>query len=212
MKKTRLILLLGGLFLLVLPFLYQPVKENQIYQRNVKLPETSEISEKSLGDNKMIQLAKNTLEKMFEISVDEDAYNITVEYESSQVSNYVTNYVKQNLTFANIAFKDKESNEMQYLVTCDATSGEILALIQQYVSPWGDAYKQEEELKEAAKSFLEKMTQISSENIIYLEDEVQGSTYIANITIKETYEHFIIYADAFDGTVFYYLKSQGTLN
>lgn len=208
MKKTRLILLFSGLLLLILPFLYHPVKENQIYQRSVKLPEVSEISEEALGDDKMIQLAKNTLENMFGVSIDEEAYDINVEYETSHISNYVTNYVKQNLTFANIVFKDKEFNEMKYLVTCDATNGEILTLIQQYTSPWGDSYKQMEELREAAKSFLEKMTQISSENILYLDDKVQGSTYIANITVKETYEHIIIYADAFDGTVFYYLKAK----
>lgn len=207
MKKIRLLLpFVVTVVLFVFIYLYQPVKEGQVYHRKIKLPEISEVQEESFNDDKMIQQARRTLENVFDVQIDENDYDTIVEYESSQISNHTTAYSTQKLTFANIMFKDEKTNDIKYVVECNTISGEILMLTRQYISPKGEAYKLTEELEEIAKTFVEKMTQLSEENFLYIEDEIQGSTYRANITMKNTYEQFMLYLDAFDGTVFYYWK------
>lgn len=206
MKKTKWMIFPGAILVFVVLFLYQPIKENRIYQRHVELPEVSEISEETLGDNKMVQQAKNTLENAFGVSIDKEDYNISVEYEAGQISNNSSGAQVQNLAFANIGFVDKETKRLKYVVECDTTTGEILLITQQYSSPMGDAYKTIRELQEITRVFVGKMTHRPEEDIIYIDDEIQGSTYRANITMKDTYERYVLYLDAFDGTVFYYLK------
>lgn len=208
MKKSRAVLLLAAVATFALLFFYQPVQEGKIYNKKIKLPEISEAQEESFSDNKMIRQAKNTLENVFSVTINESDYNISVSYESSQISNHTTAYGLQNLTFANINFSDKNSNEVIYAVECDTSNGEILMMTRKYDSPLGDFYKPLDELKETAKSFFEKITLFSTDDILYIDDGIQGNTYRANITVKNTYERYILYLDAFDGTAFYYWKAR----
>lgn len=206
MRKNRIILTVLAVTAACLLFLYRPIKENKVYQQEIKLPEFSEIQENSVSSTKMIKRAKNTLENVFDIRIDEDQYDIDVSYETYEKSDYTTAYGKQSLSYANINFNDRSTGESVYTVACDTTNGEILMLTQRYESPEGAAYLPIEELEKTAKSFFEKVAGIEQSQILYFDDGIQAETYHMNITLKDSYESVLLYLDAFDGTVFYYMK------
>lgn len=206
MKKNRIVL--TGLLLAAacILLLYRPIRENEVYSREVKLPEFSQIQENSMSSAKMIKRAKNTLENVFAVEIDEEQYNIEVTYESYEISNYTTAYGKQNLSFANIIFNSKNTGESEYIVACDTASGEILMITQRYESPEGVTYLPVEELERTAKEFFKKITGMEESQILFFDDGIQAETYHMNLTLKDSYEAITLYLDAFDGTVFYYRK------
>lgn len=188
-------------------WLYCPIKEGEVYYRAIKLPEPEEIQESSISSEKMVKKAKNTLENVFSIQIEEEKYVVDVTYESYDISNYKTAYGKQNLSYANINFQNKTTKETDYTVACDSVNGEIVMIAQSYTSPQGDTYLPIEELERTAKAFFEKLTGLGEEDILYFDDGIQAETYSINMILKDGYESATLYLDAFDGTVFYFIKS-----
>lgn len=206
MRKNKIFLMVLATAAVCVLFLYRPVKENEIYTREIKLPETSEIQENSVSSEKMVKRAKNTLENVFSVQIDEGQYHTSVIYESHDMVNASTAYGKQNFSYANIDFYDIVTGDPVYIVSCDTTTGEILMVARQYESPGGEAYLSMEELERTAKAFFEKISGMEQSRILYYEDGIQAETYHINITLKDSYEPVVLYLDAYDGTVFYFRK------
>jgi len=205
MNKNKIIISIALLLFFFILIAYKPIQEDKIYQKKIELPNISDIHKDSLYDSKMIIKAKKTLEDMFSIKIEEDNYNIIVDYESNQISSHTIKSKKQDLTFAHVSFCDKNSDETTYIIECNTNTGEILMLAQKYMSPLSNSYKSLEELKFITKQFLVKMGIDIENDVLSYDGEIQGKTYRADITLN-TNNQYIIYVDAVDGTAFYFLK------
>lgn len=206
---------IGKFFLLGISFivfcgiyLYEPIKENHIYTRGIELNEDVSLQESIVSEEAIIMKAKTKLEEILSIKIEDENYNITVDYESLEVSNYVTSYQKQDIINAQVGFGDIDTENCIYMITYNTNSGEVVQLfaLNEYIYD-NDEYLSEEQLEQLSKKICAKIVEKDEREILYFNGEIIAENYSSTIILNESYQSISIDLNPYNGELIYYYKN-----
>ncbi|MDO5292529.1 MAG: hypothetical protein Q4F05_07235 [bacterium] len=130
MKKYRIVtmifLFIAGISCAV--FFYQPLKENQVYEKELVLKEDNETKVSKWDEEKLILKAKDTFQTLLGLKIQESKYDAVVKFEIIALNAGD----KEKREVARVSFLDKKYNATEYIVAYDTETGELVELYSVY--------------------------------------------------------------------------------
>lgn len=195
--STILIFIIASSFLL-----YQPIQEEHIYQRDLKLIDETSDETNASAEEKLIKRAKESFKDLLSIEIDETNLRGEVRFESTS-NNF---WYDIGIDIAIVSFINKK-NELIYSITYDTSTGDIVELSSYFSDNDGESFIQESELEKVAKDFFFSLNNIQESDIEY-SGQIQGDLYIAEIILKNNYKTISLYIDAYNGNIIFYQSYQ----
>lgn len=184
-----LALLTGGFFL------YRPMKENHIYQRELKLVNDQSEAVSTFDEEKLIERAKASLKDYTSYPLLEDQYEASVSVEP------YGNNLLNNVAIVN--FSTKDTHALVYSIGYDTSTGVLVQFYATLTATDAAVMLDAQTLEKKAKEFFFQVNNVEEKDIQY-EADYRNGFYVANILMKKDYQQFFMYLNSSTGDVMLY--------
>lgn len=195
--STMLIFILVSSF-----FLYKPIQEGHIYQRDLKLTDETNDETNTSAEEKLIKRAKESFKDLLSIEIDETNLRSEVSFESTS-SDF---WYDTPIDIARVSFIN-ENNELIYYITYDTLTGDVVELSSFLSDNDGGSVMQESELEKIAKNFFFSLNNVEESDIEY-SGQIQRDIYVAEIILKKNYKTINLCLDSYKGNIVFYQSYQ----